>query len=54
MSGDEFLNDNGYDSMKVVEEVILREAHEIQRFRSKVLIVALSGLITESVIEKGR
>ena len=44
----------GYDSIKMVEEVIMREMHDIERKRTRVLIVALSGLITDAIENKCR
>lgn len=32
----------------------MREAKKINRARSKVIIVALTGLVTDLVVEKGR
>lgn len=43
-----------YDSVKVVEEVIMREMHEIEKKRNRILIIALSGLITDAIENKCR
>lgn len=40
--------------MRVADEVIMRDAQEIEKVKSKVLIIALSGLITENVELRGK